>query len=426
MRNDDLAAGIFGTIHLELDGVARSYQNVLLRFEPISGVVLEWTQTENLPDTLALVTGQFSIGRIAVRDLRYAGMDVNSGGARIRYRANAMDSSTWLPSVVDVEVTEVFISVPMLHEYMRRQPVVGLYEEVNEQRSWHGYSAQDINVPVGGITAMAAMCALNVYAEGKGEPGLAWTITPVPRVDLRFNQPVPLNDQRAAVMKVRAFMEILMYRVNTDHQIQFRDLTAHIIKHRFVLGQQSQPKEVTSPWELPFSLCEAHIAVLLNSWLERFADSREVDYLMRLLHYSNLPIDMRFFMAFTALGILNVNTTEGLNPKSKLPQGEVGHLRMNLEAWKVLVPDRDESSLDRYFTRIANTRHDIAHLSREHHEVIRNDRDKGRAMMQLVSIARSRLFEHMGLPSAQVNSYLEVMATKLRGRFHEVPDELFL
>lgn len=416
--DDDLGPGIRGSIEFDCDGKRYTAEGAVLQFNEKDGVNLTWTGDAPWQEPLPIVRGLFPIGAVAIPDLRMKARQSNAGGDHYTYFGTELYSGYGVDEAYNAPVKKAYVPVPMLHIYLHRQLIQWSRPTMDSIR----YEARTIRLPLGRVAHLAADCNIIVEALSNSSVETGARITPLPGVELIFEEPAPANERVKEAMQVKEFFELLLYRPNEEDYLQLHaERTQLRFRRSLETSVPSMPSSI--PWELPIRLCEEYLPTMLAAWLGRFQNSRAIDHLQRLMRYPNLPLDMRYFMAFTALGLLTVETTHGKDPRKKVR--EIEHLRTNAELWRLLLSEEVDEKVDRYWVRLAETRHDFAHLSKPPAEVLTERKDLGRAMMQLVCIARARLFKHLGLPDDHVVTYMRGVRAQLDKRYGLVPDGLF-
>ncbi len=405
-----------GTIQFLVDSESFRETGALLSFHNRDGVSLEWSGTEAPLDQLKSIKGDF-IFRVYIPELHVMHGQIDGGGSHYRSSGEELFTSFDDPDPRGKLFTKVLINVPLLHEY------IGVSFPSWKPQANYGlsYEWKSSVIQLGDSLPYASSASIHIYARAENDLVNGVSLRPRPQLVVDFTEPIPFDAVNTYAASIRNFFEILSTRPTAELTTRFyKDQSCVVLREP--IGKRSLGTKTSHPLSLKYEHCGSHLPQMIGPWLTKIGLSPAVDNLLRLLYYPDLPMDLRYFMAFSALGYLNVEQRHGGNHRDKIK--EIEHLQAFDAWWKILIPNISQDQLERYLTRVANTRHNVAHLSRPNHEVLSEKNDLLRGFNQLHVLARACLFECMGLPRQECDQYVQSLSSYLIKHFNKVPTGL--
>jgi hypothetical protein len=387
-------------------------EGVLLSFDNQKGVVLEWSGAEARFEELQAIQGSF-IFKAFIPSVRVVYNQIDGGGSHYRGTGAEVLISFDNPDPRGRAFTKALLKTPLLHEYVRVS-VPSWKQKADYSLS---YQWENSLIPVGDLIAGSAKIWIRISAHAENDPVHGVSLKPRPELGLEFAEPIPFEEIRDNSELLRELFELLSGRPCGERTTRFYDNDICVVL-REPLENRSLGTQTNPPLRLDYALCGPYLGEMIGPWFNKVGRSPAVENLLRLLYYPDLPIDLRYFMAFSALGYLNVEQRHAGNHRAKIK--EIEHLKAFHKWWEILVPNASAAELEHYLNRVANTRHDIAHLSRPPHEILSERHDMLRAYNQLHVLARACLFESMGLPHVECELYVSSLANYLESHFGPV------
>ena len=408
--------GLRGSLEFEFNTRRFRETGVLLSFHEQNGVSLEWTGSDARLDQLQSLTGEFTF-RVFIPSVQVVHNESDGGGAHFRCNGPELCTSFENPDPRGRRFSMVWINVPLLHKYMN-VAVPGWQSNENYDRL---FEWKDANFSLGDSFPENASIVIRITSVAENDRGSGISLRPRPQVGITFENPIDYDVARPYAAALRDLFEILSSRPSEELTTRFYTESECVVL-REPLGKRSLGTSASTPLSLTYGLCSPHLPQMITPWLTKIGRSPAVSYLQQLLYFPALSLDLRYFMAFSALGYLNVEQRHGGNHRKKIP--EIEHLNAFDAWWRLLVPNVSSAELGRYLSRVANTRHDIAHLSRPKHQILSEKEDLLRGFNQLHVLARACLFESIGLPPPVCESYVRSMSAYLANHFDPVPAKL--
>lgn len=405
-----------GSLDFNVGGASFKETGVLLSFDNQKGVVLEWSGTEARFDELRAIQGSF-IFNVFIPAVRVVHNQIDGGGSHYRGTGAELLTSFDNPDPRGRAFDKAWLQVPLLHEYVNVS-----VPSWNQQADYSlSYQWENTLIPIGELIDGSAKISIRISARAENDHVHGISLKPRPEMGFEFTNPIHFDVIRDRSERLRELFEILSTRPCSERTTRFFD-NDNCVVLREPVKNRSHDTQSNLPLRLPFARCSPYLLQMIGPWFNQVGSSPAVENLLRLLYYPDLPIDLRYFMAFSALGYLNVEQRHAGNHRTKIK--EIDHLKAFNAWWEILVPNANGAELDHYLNRVANTRHDIAHLSRPPHEILSKRRDMLRAYNQLHVLARACLFENMGLPHAECERYVTSLAIYLEKHFGPVPPAL--
>lgn len=405
-----------GTLEFQFNSQVLRESGALLSFHNRNGVSLEWSGTEAPLDQLQAITGDF-IFKVFIPELRVVHSQIDGGGSHYRGNGAQLFTSFDDPDPRGQLFTTVRINMPLLHEYIGVS-VPSWKSQVDYGLSYEWVSS---NIKLGDAFPQGSSISVHTSAIADNDQVTGVSLRPRPQLIVEFASPISFDSANTYATSLRALFEMLSSRPTSELTTRFyKDESCVVLRES--IDKRSPGTRTSGPLSLRYKHCGSHLATMIGPWLTEMGRSPAVDNLLRLLYYPDLPIDLRYFMAFSALGYLNVEQSHGGKHRAKIK--EIEHLQAFESWWKILVPNTSQNELEKYLTRIANTRHNVAHLSRPNHEVLSGKKDLLRGFNQLHVLARASLFKNLGLPPQECERYIQSLSQYLTDHFDSVPTNL--
>jgi len=417
MRLEGEIEKVRGTLEFESSSQSFRETGALLSFHERDGVSVEWSGTDARLTQLQSISGDFSF-KVFIPELRVVHSQTDGGGSHYRANGAELFTSYDCPDPRGREFDKVLIQVPFLHEYVGVS-VPGWKQEANYDLS---YEWKNSVFHFGNSFPHDSTISIRISAVAKNDLVTGISLRPRPEIEVDFAVPISFDIVKAYAVSLRQLFEMISSRPSTALTTRYYKRKTCVVL-REPLGKRGFTTNTSHPLSLRYEHCGTHLPKMIGPWITKIGDSPAVENLLRLLYYPDLPIDLRYFMAFSALGYLNGEQRHDGQHRQKIK--EIEHLKAFEAWWKILVPNANQKELEKYLVRVANTRHNVAHLSRPNHEVLSDDRDLLRGFNQLHALARACLFESMGLPAQECQNYVQSMALFLTKHFDPVPSELF-
>lgn len=407
-----------GSIQYKCASQEHKATGAVLSFDKHDGVKLEWTGKENLIVTLKEIEGAF-LFKVFIPILDVVQNRTDNGGTHFEAIGPELFASFENADPRGRQCSKLWVNYPLLNQYIN-----SAIPSWNHKGNYNfSYDWEAVNLRLGGAfpeSASVSIC-INAIAENNLFSGVS--LRARPQIEVDFAAPIQFESARRYGSLLRELFEILSSRPSEELVTRFV-LDAAIVVLREPIGGRDLNLNLRIPRNLEYSLCTAFLPAMISEWIIKIGRSPAASHLLRLLYYPDLPIDLRYFMAFSALGYLNVEQSHAGNHRSKIP--ELDHLRAFNAWWNILVPNVDDLKLGKYLERVANTRHNIAHLSRPAHQILSSENDLLRGFHQLHVLARACLFECLGLPRAECLAYVRSQSEWLLKDFGPVPPSLLV
>lgn len=404
--------GLRGFVDFTVGAESFHEKGVLLSFDNRKGVVLEWSGAEARFDELRAIQGSF-VFKVFIPSVRVVHNQIDGGGSHYRGTGAELFTSFDNPDPRGRAFTKSLLKIPLLHEYVK--VLVPSWKQKADYSL--SYQWENTLIPVGELTPRSAKIWIRIAAHAENDLVHGISLKPQPELGLEFAEPTSFDEIRDHSKLLRELFEILSTRPCGERITRFYSQDSCVVL-REPLESRSLVNQSNLPLRLKYDLCGPYLKDMIGPWFNEVGRSPAVENLLRLLYYPDLPIDLRYFMAFSALGYLNVEQRHAGNHRAKIR--EIEHLKAFLTWWELLVPNANAAELEQYLNRVANTRHDIAHLSRPPHEILSERHDMLRAYNQLHVLARACLFESMGLPNLVCQEYVMSFANYIEKQFGAV------
>ena len=416
MRLEGKIEKLRGNIEFEFNSEKFQEAGAVLSFHERDGVSLEWSGKQERLDQLQSIFGDF-IFKVYIPDIQVVHNQIDGGGAHYRGIGSKLFTSYDNPDPRKIEYDKILIQFPYLHEYVG-VAFQGWKQETNNDLC---YEWKNCVLNFGDSFPKRSKVSIRISAIAENDFVTGVSLRPRPEIEVDFAVPVSFDVANAHATSLRELFEMLSTRpcgVLTTRYL--RDDSCIVLREP--LGNRGFGTKTSHPLKLRYEHCSSYLPQMIGTWLSKIGKSPAIENLLRLLYYPDLPIDLRYFMAFSALGYLNVEQRHKGQHRAKIP--EIEQLKAFNAWWDILVPNISRIELDKYLGRVANTRHNFAHLSRPDHEVLAENRDLVRGYNQLHVLARACLFKSMGLPDQECEEYIRSLTQYLDRHFGSVPEYL--
>jgi hypothetical protein len=407
-----------GSIQYKCASQEHKATGAVLSFDKHDGVKLEWTGEENLVVTLKEIEGAF-LFNVFVPILDVVQNRTDNGGTHFEAIGRELFASFENADPRGRQCSSLRVNYPLLNQYIN-----STIPSWNPRGNYNfSYNWETVNVSLGVAFPEGASVSICINAIAENNLFRGVSLRARPQIEVEFDAPIQFENARSYGSLLREFFELLSSRPSEELVTRFV-LDASIVVLREPIGRRDLNMNLRIPLTLQYSLCARSLQSMIRVWLTKIGRSPAASHLLRLLYYPDLPIDLRYFMAFSALGYLNVEQNHAGKHRPKIR--ELDHLRAFNAWWNILVPNVDNLRLGKYLERVANTRHNIAHLSRPDHQILSSENDLLRGFHQLHVLARGCLFKCLGLPSAECLTYITSQSGRLLKEFGPVPQSLFV
>lgn len=247
--------------------------------------------------------------------------------------------------------------------------------------------------------------------------GGGFEVRPRHRLILDLDQSVTHVLIRSHAKHLSTFWEFMLHRPIHPGEVFYRSKHhGDFIRHMF---KESTDDGTPKAWfqtgllQMPWETCAPHLPQLLQRWANLKHDSPWMDHLMRLIHFRDMPTDVRFFMAYTAvqgfaLELGKVNTLAKRNGKEEHRMwGDFecywGHLLFPLKA-----------KAREYTDRMVRTRHHFAHLSKGQEDILRSDEEYSLGFFRLMVVLKVMFMDTSGVPDGDWKHVIEQWAVRIQ------------
>lgn len=229
------------------------------------------------------------------------------------------------------------------------------------------------------------------------------------------------------VNKVGNFWEFMLHRPQGSEEIVFTSKNhgrrVHLVNQLKMPTSTGAAAFQTGVLQLPWNECKAHLDKLLGCWMLLDLKSPWMDNLLRVMRFRDLPADVRFFMAYTALQGIDAELAGRSIGKRRGTEAELLWDDFKVYWGHLLVPrstSRDNAQIIQDFRNytdlLVKTRHHIAHLSKSSKEILA-DRALEAGFVRIIMLLKSLFMDKAGVPPMIWKGVLEQWA--LRAHFVE-------
>ena len=357
--------------------------------------------------TITSANAQFHIPYLKYQDGAFSETEnINT----FRFDEILMAARTVSPAHVQVDRAE--IDVARLGNYIGHFPI-------DRQKDENGAdqlrcTRQELNHVE--LTGMNARTWIDGGFDIDSGTGGAFAIKPRHRIVLDFGVSVNRDRLRDDVKHLSTFWEFMLHRPIHPGQVMYRSKHhGDFILHRF---KESTDDGTPKAWfqtgllQMPWNDCQPNLELLLQRWMRLDHGSAWMDNLMRVIHFRDMPTDVRFFMAYSALQgfAVELGVTKTLSPRGGKEEGRLwndfspywGHL---------LFPVKGGARA--YTHRLVRTRHHFAHLSRANEDILRKDEEYSLAFFRLMVVLKIMFMDKAGLEEKDWKRTLEQWAVRI-------------
>lgn len=249
-----------------------------------------------------------------------------------------------------------------------------------------------------------------------GLAGGGFDVRPRHRVILELDESVTHDVIRPHAKYMSTFWEFMLHRPIHPGQVMYKSRHHHdFIRHMFKEStDDGTPKASfqSGLLQMPWYACAPYLPQLLQRWTRLKHDSPWMDNLMRVIHYRDMPTDVRFFMAYTAVQGFAVELGK-VNTLSRRSGSEEDRMWTDLESyWNyVLFPMKGKGR--EYTDRLVRTRHHFAHLSRANEDILKMDEEFSLAFFRLMVVLKVMFMDASGVPDKDWQHLLSQWALRI-------------
>jgi hypothetical protein len=410
----DLEIGIrCTTSFLDSDGVEQVYEHSNLRYTHAKGGILEVPMDRFWNAALYGVSITSRAANFHIPFMEHQAGYFSEKQNINTFRFDQMLMSHQLASPEHLKIDRIEFDVAKLGNYIghfpieRQQPSMGADVLKCISKVLH-----PVDLP--GASAKA-------WIEGgyelTGLSGGGFDVRPRHRVIFDLHQSDTYDLLIPHVKYMSTFWEFMLHRPIHPGQVMYkskhhRDFIRHMFKES---TDEGTPKAwfQTGMLQMPWDACAPYLPQLLQRWSGLKHDSAWMDNLMRLIHFRDMPTDIRFFMAYTAvqgfaleLGIVNTLSKRGGKEEDRL-WGDFESF------WNyVLFPM--EAKARAYTDRLVRTRHHFAHLSKANEDILKADEEYSLAFYRLMVILKAMFMDASGVPKKDWQHVLSQWAVRIQ------------
>lgn len=400
------------TSFIDWEGVKQVHEHSLLRYTQAKGGLLEVPMDRFWHADLHNVTVTSATAQIHIPFLKYQnGAYSEKENLNIfRFDEILMAARTVSPASIHVERAE--FDVARLGNYIGHFPIDRQKDEKGDDQL--NCTRQELHHVE--LSESESKTWIDGGFDLDGVTGGAFEIKPRHRVVLDFGESVTQEHLRKNVKHLSTFWEFMLHRPIHPGQVIYKSKHhGDFILHKF---KESTDDGTPKAWfqtgllQMPWNECVPHLSSLVQRWMRLDYSSAWMDNLMRLIHFRDLPTDVRFFMAYSALQgfAMELGLTGTLAPRGGYEEDRLwndfksywGHLLFTIK-------DGARS----YTDRIVRTRHHFAHLSRTNEDILRKDEEFSIAFFRLMVILKIMFMDKAGVEYKDWRRTLEQWALRI-------------
>lgn len=249
-----------------------------------------------------------------------------------------------------------------------------------------------------------------------------YTLRPLHRTFLELDQKVDLSNVRDKARRVYLFWCMLTHHPSAVLDVAFIDRKqGHVAQCR---TRTKGDPQTTDAWfqssilEYRWTEIQSHIYPLMDMWIRLDIDSPWMENLIRLIEHRDLPVDVRFFMAYTTLQGFGQELEIGrpLRPtkNTKKIEEKVRMWEDYQIFWENLLFGNNGTT-EQIVHRWVRTRHHFAHRSAPMNEdILRSKKEYEIAYFQIMAVLKTMFLQKVGVPTEEWKMILGQWATRIR------------
>lgn len=242
-------------------------------------------------------------------------------------------------------------------------------------------------------------------------------VQPKYKVILDFERSMEHDLNRSCIKQLSTFWEFMLHRPIHPGLVIYRskhhgDIIRHMFRESTVDGS-AEASFQTGLLQMPWESCQPYLSQLMQQWAALDHASPWMDNLMRLIHYRELPVDVRFFMAYTAVQGFAFELKKMPTLKRRAGKEE-DRMWYDFQCYwdHLLFPMAGKSR--EYTDRLVRTRHHFAHLSRSGDDILKDEREFNHAFFRLMVIVKVMFMDASGVPSINWKKVIETWALRIQ------------
>lgn len=407
----ELENGIRVSVQFDSEKGVRKYDHAVLRYSPKRGGLLQVPMEQFWENQLWEVS-------VAAHGMRFyiPVLDYRAGDFSEKQKLNTFQFDEMLicddgDAPERVLLDRVEISVDTLGRFIGNHPIArtnpsSKHDELNCLK-------QDLYLTE--VPLWQARAWLECGYDLDNLAGGGYEVRPQHKLILDLDVPVAYDGLRDKTKQLSTFWEFLMHRPMHPGQVIYRSkehgrLVRHVFKDvaepasgvaHFQTGLLSVDWEQVAPY----------LHLLLNQWVALDHLSAWMESLGRVIQYRELPVDIRLFMAYTALQGFSCELGKG----RPLNEGrEKDRMWKDLRVyWDHLLFSMDGDP-EAYVDKLIDTRHHFAHLSKGNRDILRDFREQSAAYFRLMILLKVLFMDAAGIPFTKWKSIIEQWAVKVQ------------
>lgn len=409
----EIEQGIRCTASFKGEGdVQHSYPGCLLKFSHKYGGDLEIPMGRNWDNNLVNVTLESSGAMFLVPTLTYRGCAGSMDGEVNYFSFTDMLVSPANCPVAEVEVDRAEFEVERLGNYIGQYPVsrskVGGREEVVHCT---GMILHEID-----LKQLNARAWIDAGYRLSQTTNTGFEAIPVHKVILDLGKAIPIDEFSRYVRQLAYFWEFMLHRPVLPGSVIYRSKHhGHFVRHMFKEAPEARDPGSsfqTGLLQMPWSTCAPHLPLLLERWMTLDLASAWMNNLMRLIHFREMPSDIRFFMAYTALHGF-ASELKGMPTLAKRSGKEEDKLWNDFEGYWERILFLMAGEAHAYTDRLVRTRHHFAHLSRGEEDILKSDQEFSYAYFRMVAVLKIMYMDSSGVPESVWTTTLSQWALRI-------------
>lgn len=400
---DDLRKGIYGTVHIDHPTGERSFEHAILRFNHDNGGVLEVPLDAIYSDGLQNVRFTNLSNHIFLPLLFYRSAENRTSLTRNEFVFNELllSHGPWLPQ--NISFSRVEFEVDHMRHYFGMQPI--------EQLANTGEPLQ-----IRALTEMLVTEAVDqwnakmfVKAQGKvvSQPDASILVRPTFNVGLAFKDTCTFAAASNALFQLTTFWEFMTQRPVSPTRVVYHG--DPMLSPALYLSKSSPAASFDIHWfsgqgQMHWGLCSQWVGDLARKWASLDMRSPWMDNFVRLINHSNLPSDVRFIMAYTALQ--GFGEELGLARPLKKRGLEEDRMWSDFERFWLVGLGLDKMAAQRYTEKLVRTRHHFAHLSKRDEDILKTTNEYAIAYLNLMNTIKAMFLVAVRVPAKEWQSIL--------------------
>ncbi|MEO7082309.1 MAG: hypothetical protein ABIY71_12305, partial [Flavobacteriales bacterium] len=156
---------------------------------------------------------------------------------------------------------------------------------------------------------------------------------------------------------------------------------------------------------------------LLHKWLLLDQDSAWMENLMRVIQFREMPADIRFFMAYTALQGFGEELGKGPLLKDSTVKEKARVWKAFEVYWRHLLFPLKEPP-EAYVMRLIRTRHHFAHRSNAKEDILRTFEEYSAGFFRIMIVLKVMFMDAAGVPEESWKLIMEQWSMRVQLALH--------